>query len=51
MLDIDLDFMYHKLTLLPHVGLIAKRKRKLKIERRVALEEDVAQLTRVGLKK
>jgi len=43
---IDLDFMCHKLALLPQAKLIAQRKRKLGDEQRATVESEVSQLIR-----
>jgi len=48
MSGIDLDFMCHKLALLPQAKPIAQRKRKLEEERQVAVELEISQLTRAG---
>jgi len=40
--DIDLDFICHKLAMLPQARLVSERKRKLGDERRVAVEIEVA---------
>ena len=45
---IDPDFMCHRLALLLQAKPVAQRKRKMKEERRTAVESEVSQLTKAG---
>jgi len=51
MLDIDQDFMYHKLVILPQAKPIAQRKRKLNDERHLATKHEVSQLLKANFTK
>jgi len=47
MLDIDPDFMCHKLTILPQAKLVAQRKRKPGEEQHIAINQAVSKLLKV----